>query len=87
MVDLAAPVVQAPALAVLVAFAGLWYYRFGDLPPARAVAVVALASLFVVYSLVSLSPLTEGPVGSVAVLLAVLLVLAVAQYVRGRASG
>ena len=87
MVDLAAPVVQGPALVVLVAFVGLWYYRFGELPPARAVVVVALASLFLVYSLVSLSTLVAEPVESVAILLTVLLVLAAVQYVRGRVRG
>ena len=87
MVDLVTPLVLVSALVVLVAFVGLWYYRFAELPPVRAAVAVALAGLFFVYSLVSLSTLAADPAESVAILLAVLLVLAAVQYVQGRVRG
>lgn len=87
MVDLVAPTVLLPALLLVALFAGLWYYRFADLPPVRATAAVAAGSLVVVYSLFAVSSLLEAPLESVAILLAVLGVLAAARYARGRVRG
>lgn len=50
---------------LLVLFGVAWRYRFGSLPPTRALLLVAAALLWLAYSLLRLGELLSPPYGDV----------------------
>jgi hypothetical protein len=64
---------------VLAAFVAGFRYRHGEFPPARAAGVVALAAVWLVYSLAALAGFLAPPYGDVLVAASALCLLAVAS--------
>jgi|AntRauMinimDraft_4_1070384.scaffolds.fasta_scaffold00063_32 hypothetical protein len=83
MVSVLDPVVLLTLAWLLVLFAVVFQYRWGSLPPARALVVVSAALFWLAYSLTQLSSFLAAPFDDVLVGLAGLLLLAGAtSFVR-----
>lgn len=82
MVTLTAPVVLGVSLILLAAFVTAWGYQFGELPPVRATAVVALGALIIVYSLASIPELLADPLHYTVVIAGMLVLTAVWSRAR-----
>ncbi|MGB9964724.1 hypothetical protein [Halobacterium hubeiense] len=76
MVAVTDPAVLLTVAWLLVLFATAWRYQFGSLPPLRAFALVAVALLWLAYSLLQLGDLLSPPYDDVVNVVAVLLFLA-----------
>jgi hypothetical protein len=61
MVSVLDPAVLLTVAWLVVLFVAVWRYRWGDLPPTRALLVVAAGLLWLAYSLTQLAALLTPP--------------------------
>lgn len=80
MVAVTEPAVALTVAWLLVLFAVAWRYRFGSLPPARALVPVAVALAWLSFSLLQLADLLVPPYDDTAAVVAVLSLLAGAWF-------